>query len=59
MRARQITGYLILLGALAYGGYKISASGLLDRLAEDWIAFLGTLLLVILLGAAVARVLRD
>ncbi len=59
MRARQIVGYLILLVAAGYGLYKISDSGLLDHLAEDWISFLGTLLLVILLGAAVARVLRD
>ncbi len=59
MRARQIAGYLILLAASAYGLYKISASGLPDRLADDWISFLGTLILIILLGAAVARVLRD
>jgi hypothetical protein len=59
MRARQIAGDLILLAATAYGLYKISASGLLDHLAEDGISLFGILLLVILLGAAVARVLRD
>jgi len=59
MRVRQLFGYLLLFAASAYGIYKISASGLLDRLAEDWVSFLGTLLLIILLGAAVSRVLRD
>jgi hypothetical protein len=58
MRARQVTGYLILAVALGFGVYKISASGLLDRLGDSWFSFLGVFALIILLILAMARILR-
>ena len=58
MRARQIAGYLILLVALSFGVYKISSSGVLDRMGDSWISFLGIFILILLLILAMARILR-
>ena len=59
MRVRQIFGYLLLAAAVTFGAFKIAGSGLLDRMGENWITFLGVMILIFLLGGAVFRVLRD
>ena len=58
MQLKQILGILLLILASAYGIYKISDSGVMDHLSEEWYSFLGFLLIALLLGTAIVRVLR-